>query len=216
MEYRVNTNDEWQSYAVNTLITLENVGDYVQFRNNKNTLSTSNSDYAQFVMTGKISGSGNIQSLLNYSSTTTAYCYRRLFQGCSALVAPPDLLATTANYYSYASMFNSTGIKTPPKISATSVSNFCCYYMFEKCANLVAAPELLATTLADHCYYNMFKNCSSLNYVKVHFTDWNVSYYSTTDWLNGVSASGTFTKPSALSEEYSVNKIPSGWTVVNY
>lgn len=216
LKYRTDVNGEWQPYTINTVIPLDNVGDYVQFRNNNNTLSISNSDYAQFIMSGKISGSGDIQSLLNYSSITPAYCYRRLFQGCSALTTPPDLTATSIGYYSYASMFNSTGIKTPPIISATSVSNFSCFYMFENCAQLLSAPELLTTTLKDHCYSNMFKNCSSLNYIKVHFTDWKSSIQATDNWVNGVSASGTFIKSPSLTEEHSSSRIPNGWNVASY
>jgi hypothetical protein len=39
----------------------------------------------------------------------------------------------------------------------------------------------------------------------------------TTDWLEGVAASGNFTKASSMkSWETGTSGIPSGWTVANY
>jgi len=59
----------------------------------------------------------------------------------------------------------------------------------------------------------MFQICSSLNYIKVGATSWNTTYAS--NWVSGVSASGTFEKPSSTNIATGVNGIPSGWTVVN-
>ena len=57
-----------------------NVGDKVYFRakTENQTIGSSNSNYYQFVMTGKIAASGNIQTLLKADGSRTdvpSYCY---------------------------------------------------------------------------------------------------------------------------------------------
>ena len=58
----------------------------------------------------------------------------------------------------------------------------------------------------------MFKGCTKLNYIKVNFTEWGDE---TDGWVDGVSSTGTFIKPSRLRELYGINNIPIGWTVTN-
>ena len=72
--------------------------------------------------------------------------------------------------------------------------------------------DLIQTTLASNCYRSMFQGCTHLSLIKVHFTAWGAQ---TNNWVNNVLPTGTFYKPSALPEEFSTNKIPTGWTVVN-
>ena len=83
----------WQSYTIDDTITLTNKGDYIQYENSENTLSTSNANYCKFVMTGKIKGSGNIQSLVNYADGISAYGFYYLFNGCTSLTQAPALTA---------------------------------------------------------------------------------------------------------------------------
>ena len=71
--------------------------------------------------------------------------------------------------------------------------------MFYHCENLTTAPELPATTLVEQCYAVMFNGCSGLTSIRVHFTDWNDAENSTTSWVSGVSATGTFYYKSGLS-----------------
>ena len=102
-----------------------------------------------------------------------------------------------------------------------SIMNFsdtctaCCFQsLFAGCTGLLKAPGLYATTLAQDCYQWMFQNCSNLSSITVAFTDWS----SCDGWVDGVDGyvySGTFTKPSALSESYGSSYIPNGWTVIN-
>ena len=47
-------NGEWTAYSLNTVITLEKIGDRVAFQNSTNTLSTGNNNYLYFVLTGTI------------------------------------------------------------------------------------------------------------------------------------------------------------------
>ena len=118
--------------------------------------------------------------------------YRSMFQGCSNLVYPPELPATT--------------IKT----SAT----YCYDSMFKGCTSLTTAPVLPATTLAAYCCYQyMFRGCTSLNYIKAMFTTKPSTNY-TNNWVSGVASTGTFVKNSAATWNVTgVNGVPTGWTV---
>ena len=267
LKYRTRSGS-WQTYTPGTTVPLSAVGDYVQFWNTADQLSTGNSNYAQFAMTGTIAARGNTMSLMNFSkvtsqycfislfkncssltrspelpvsalatecyremfsgctSLTTApslqattlanYCYFRMLEGCSSLTTAPDLPATTLAQYCYYAMFNGcTSLTTAPSLPATTLATNCYSWMFINCTSLTTAPELPAAILAPSCYYGMFNGCTSLTSMNVNFTDWNSSNNSTINWVSGVSASGTFSKPSALSEEYGANRIPSGWTIIN-
>lgn len=59
----------------------------------------------------------------------------------------------------------------------------------------------------------MFQNCNKLASMDVNFSAWNPSN-ATTNWVNGVTASGTFTCPAELPDTRGTSKIPSGWTRV--
>ena len=150
-------------------ITL-NTGDTVRMKgNNSGGFSTSSSKYNQFQMTGKISASGNIMSLLyddNFERKLTIpcnYCFYYMFFGCAALTTAPKLPATTLANYCYHNMFSGcTNLTTAPNLPATTLVNSCYYNMFYRCTNLTTVPELPAKTLASNCYYYMFFGCTSL------------------------------------------------------
>ena len=114
----------WEVYTPGTTIALANIGDKVYFRGDNETVSESTKNYYKYVMSGKISASGNIMSLLDKTCSTVnvpAYCYYNMFNGCTALTTPPELPATTLANYCYASMFQScTGIK----LSTTQTSYY--------------------------------------------------------------------------------------------
>jgi hypothetical protein len=58
----------------------------------------------------------------------------------------------------------------------------------------------------------MFRNCTSLNYIKAMFTTTPSATY-TSNWINGVAATGTFVKNSAAQWDVSgANGVPTGWT----
>jgi hypothetical protein len=163
LQYRTSINDEWSTYTITTEITLTNVGDYVQFQNTNNQLSLDSNNYVQFVMTGKIAASGNIQSMLNYSTSCIPYCYYNMFEGCTSLVNVPELPATKLANDCYRYMFyGCTNLTTAPELPATNLARYCYSGMFARCTNLVNAPELPATTLADYCYSGMFSRCTNL------------------------------------------------------
>ena len=180
-------------------ITLD-VGGRVYFRNisaadkvtgfSKDYDYESGYNYYQFVMSGKISASGNVMSLVDCEVKTTTipseYCFYGLFEYCKSLISAPEL-------------------------PATGLAESCYESMFSMCTSLAEAPALPAEKLAEYCYWNMFKSCTNLNLVKVSFTEW--MDYATDNWLDGVAEEGTFICPDALDKATTgTGNIPEGWT----
>jgi len=240
LQYSLDNGNTWNEYIIDTIINLNNVNDNVQFKNTLDELSLNEYNYVHFSMTGKIKSSGNIQSLLNYSESCKPYCFYRLFVSCLSLVTAPELPSIILAKGCYDQMFRGCiSLTKAPELPATILANACylgmflscislvdapelpattlayqCYeQMFEGCTSLTKAPELPATILEGLCYTEMFSNCQKLNYIKVYFSEWNL--VNTRDWVDYVSPSGTFVKPSSLPEEYGKSRIPEGWTVVN-
>ena len=164
LEYRTNTNVEWQNYTLGTQINLANIDDWVEMRNRG--LQTNIGGGHKFVMTGKISASGNIQYLLDKTGellSAPANCYYEMFSGCTSLTTAPSLPATTLADYCYWQMFSGcTSLTTAPSLPATTLATNCYWRMFSGCTSLTTAPSLPATTLADDCYMGMFSGCTSL------------------------------------------------------
>ena len=123
----------------------------------------------RFKMTGKISASGNIMSLLYYDDFANRYSFesgdniKGLFQGCASLVEAPDFPATVLSPNCYESLFQDCiNLNKAPELPATTLANNCYASMFKGCESLTEAPVLPATTLADSCYEEMFSNCYNL------------------------------------------------------
>ena len=128
---------------------------------------------------------------------------------------------TLTKNYAFCNLFNNNKhiVNHPSKtlvLPATTLTNYCYYYMFRDCTYLTTAPALPATTLTNNCYYYMFKNCTNLSSVTCLATDISATS-CTSNWLDGVAASGTFTTPSSTdwSSKTGASGIPSGWTRVN-
>ena len=183
----------WEDYAVGEVIELPSIGDFVYLaagEGGNNAFSSSTRVYHEFVINGLVAASGDITSLRSFDleqTTLVANCYRNMFHGCTGLTSAPELPATTLATSCYNSMFNG-------------------------CTGLTSAPELPATTLARACYSRMFDGCTKLSLIKVHFTAWGSQ---TSKWVSNVASTGTFYKPSVLPDEFSEDRIPTGWTVVN-
>ena len=183
----------WEEYSVGDVIELPTVGDFVYLaagEGGNNSFSASANAYHKFVINGLVAASGDITSLRNFglAQTTLAnYCYGSMFRGC-------------------------TGLTSAPELPATTLATDCYHSMFQGCTGLTSAPELPATTLAGNCYSSMFYGCTKLSLIKVHFTAWGSQ---TSKWVSNVASTGTFYKPSALPDEFSTDRIPTGWTVVD-
>ena len=118
-----------------------------------------------FSSTGRYNVSNNIMSLIGcVSSTTNTYIFENIFKNSTNLINANNLvLSSTVSNYCYADMFNGcTALITPPELPATTMANNCYQYMFRDCTALTTAPALPATTLATSCYSQMFQNCTSL------------------------------------------------------
>lgn len=185
----------WEDFVIGTTKVELADGKKVYFRGDNNSFSDGNHGYLNFKISGSIAASGNIMSLLDKACKSVTipnnYCFYGLFEDCTVLTAAPELPATTLKDYCYG-------------------------MMFYDCTALTTAPELPATTLTAHCYEYMFQGCSSLNWIKVHFID-NYPFYSTYQWVYGVSDEGTFECPADSSliadNNYGPHGIPNGWVV---
>lgn len=151
---------------------------------------------ANIQSSGNIDVMGNIMSLIygdnfeNNSTISSIRTFTNLFRNNNKLTNAKDLVLPT-----------------------TSLTTGCYYQMFWGCTSLTTAPELPATTLVNSCYDSMFYGCTSLNYVKAMFTTTPSSSY-TSNWVSGVSSTGTFVKNSSATWDVTgVNGVPSGWTV---
>ena len=147
----------------------------------------------QFASTCRFECYGNIMSLLYENdfeeqiTIPSSYCFYSLFRACTNLEKAPELPATTLTYACYKSMFYG-------------------------CSNLTTAPVLPATTAEFESYGYMFYGCSNLNYIKMMATVLRANTLS--NWVTGVSASGTFVKNVNATWSGEGNSgIPRGWTV---
>ena len=184
----------WQAWD-GTEIILAEQGDYVEIKHQSEAQEPFLESDAHFnIVTNPTAASGNIMSLLNaeFENMTEIpfdNCYESMFHGCTGLTAAPELPATTLTEYCYSSMFSG-------------------------CTGLTAAPELPATTLAGGCYNAMFNGCTGLNYVNVTFTAFDDA---TENWLQNVSATGTFRCPAALdTSTRDESHVPAGWTIETF
>lgn len=141
-------------------------------------------------------------------------CYSSMFKGCTSLVTCPTIFATSVSYASFRSMFeNCRAMTSVPALPSTTLANYCYYGMFKNCASITNAPELPAATLVNNCYSQMFYNCAKIDYIKMLAT-----YISATgslsNWLYGVSSTGTFVKSASMTTLPSgASGIPNGWDV---
>ena len=143
-------------------------------------------------------------------------CYTSMFEECRNLTAAPALPAMNLALACYESMFfNCYNLSSVPDLPATGLADYCYHQMFKACAAISTAPALPATTLANHCYHGMFYGCSKLNNINVDFKYWDQFTNQTSDWVNGVSPTGTFYKSTDLPLLTGVDYIPEGWVVVN-
>lgn len=148
-------------------------------------------------------------------------CYYRMFYNCTSLQRGPNLPATQLATSCYENMFYGCTSMTngPGELPAEYLPAKCYASMFYNCSSLLRAPEIFATSWESgttaQVMRQMFNNCKALNWMKVHFTSWPSST-ATMNWVGGVPATGTFVKPTALTESFNARSIPTGWTVENF
>ena len=148
------------------------------------------------------------------ATTISGSCYASCFRGCNSLTYAPALPAETVGNSSYSRMFyGCSSLTEAPALPATTLNTSCYQYMFYGCSNITTAPDLLAADLYTTCYRQMFYGCSKLNYVKC-LAETNISTSSSvSSWLYNVASTGKFVKKSGISWSTGASGIPSGWTV---
>lgn len=179
----------WSSYTIWDTITLSNIGDKVYWKNTSSTttwFSSAWSDYYKFVMTWSIAWSWDITSLLNSNLTDTLlsdYCFKELFQLCTALTTAPKIPATTLTDYCYFGMFSQcTWLVSIGELPATTLAQRCYDSMFNNCTNLEVLPKLSATTLPNDCYSYMFNDCSKIKLSTSQTWTYQTAYRIPTTW----------------------------------
>lgn len=164
----------------------------------------------------------NADELFLPATTLIYFCYLGMFAYCtnleSAHIELPALRAKQ-NCYNYMFAHCNSLVTGPSELPATMVEFNCYTQMFYDCTSLVTAPEMpYAQKLSGSYYYaSMFKGCSSLNYIKALFnpgTNISSSSTDTFEWVDGVSAAGTFIKAAGTTWPTGTSGIPTGWTVV--
>lgn len=151
-------------YATCPMISLPNVGDSVMFRGTNRVFNSSAKNYMSFKMTGKISASGNLFSLIGfYEGNAPSYAFYHLFADCDSLVQAPEMNSLAVNSYCYRGMFlNCTSLTEPPLLIATDIYAYCYAEMFYGCTGLTKAPILPAVNIREGSYYSMFEGCTAL------------------------------------------------------
>lgn len=161
------------------------------------------------------------------ATTLATGCYQGMFNNCTSLTGvPKDLLpASYMMSACYAYMFAyCTSLVNPPDIHAIDTNFECFQQMFLNCTSLTDAPQLFAKKapyLYSRCFKWTFCGCTSLSSINVGFKDWYYPSYPneenspTYGWVDGVAATGVFTKPSGLTEQHGISFIPNNWQVIN-
>lgn len=205
----------WENMDSSTTLSVVQ-GDEIRFKG-------TNSEYCGKTIssTAQFNVKGNIMSLTNSDGFETATTvstrgFRMLFASNTGIVSAEDLVlpATTLGDYCYHYMFQAcTNLTSAPKLPATTLASGCYNNMFLGCVKLTKAPVLPATALTSYCYTAMFRGCSNIAYIKAMFVNLTPTN-AVTNWVNAVSASGTFVKnASATWTTTGNNGVPTGWTV---
>lgn len=219
--YSLDDGTTWTALAANTSTPTVSAGNKIMFK--ADSIWEYGEGCGTFSSTGQFNVMGNPISMLSGDTFTTAsnmpyVCYQ-MFKGCTGLISAENVYLGQVLVHYCEEMFSGcTSLVTPPALPDDFVSgsiSYCYQNMFAGCTSLTTAPELPAENISLGCYNYMFYGCTNLNYVKCLAK--NFAHAPTEDWLNGVSATGTFVKnPDAdWSEMTSGFGIPNGWTVVD-
>ena len=194
-QYSRNEGLGWTTFDSSTSVNIP-AGDTIIVRGSNQSDGTTG--IGNCTSTGKFNVYGNVMSLIygdNFIGQTTILPHQ-----LAGLFSYSPNLVSAQNLY----------------LPVTNIPVYGYQAMFFGCTSLTTAPVLPATTLGDYAYQYMFMNCASLNSITCLATD--ISAEGCTDyWVNGVAATGTFTKDSSMSSWTTGNSgIPSGWTVQDY
>ena len=153
--------------------------------------------------------------------TLPGYSCYEMFMGCAITQAPEIEAVTLTGTYNCYCMFRSCSSMTipPTVLKPETLTNSCYRGMFQLCTNLEESPFINARTLTSYSIQSMFYTASNLKRVTAMFTT-TPSTTVSNGWLNGVAATGIFTKNPNATWDQTVtrdgNTVPSGWTINDY
>lgn len=150
------------------------------------------------------------------ATTLAEDCYREMFRLCKKITSvDKELLpATSLAVACYRQMFNGCEkLTNAPDLPATTLQDHCYNSMFSACTALTAAPELPATDLVESCYYQMFHSCNKLTEIKCRATSGINSHNSTTEWVKGITTTGTFYHAAGVEWPKGNHGYPSNWSL---
>lgn len=115
-------------------------------------------------------------------------------------------------------MFSHTSIEHGPDLPATVGVEGCYDQMFYDCDTIEEPPMLNLTTLTTRCFNEMFRNSPNVNVIKLAYTGTfgSAPDHAFYNWVDGVSADGTFYYNGSDTSNFGSSAIPSGWTVQTF
>ena len=172
MYYSTDGRQTWNLWDYSD-ITLANVDDKVYFYgDNIDGFSKSEYDYSIFTLSGQLSVSGKIMSLITRygdRDIPNAHCFRELFKKAGALKDAQNLvLPSNTTDSCYQSMFWMTGITVAPNLPAETVTKRSYMQMFQHCGSLTTIQSFgmkrfdTSSSADSACCNNMFSECGSL------------------------------------------------------
>ena len=220
LEYSVD-NISWDSFIIGTTSITINNNEFIKFRGNYGTPSSST--YINFAFTGNglISASGDIRSLnmeydgLNWTvRNILPYQHKFLFNNCSKLIKAPNIGYRNIANFCYHSMFKGCSrLEIAPLLPAREIATGCYQGMFSGCTSLVRTPKLNAIDISEYgCYSDMFYGCTSLSEVYCYAASLNSNV---TYWLTNTASTGVFHTASSsyfILDDASEG-IPPNWKI---
>lgn len=217
----------WSPFDLTQATNTVNVpsGGKVYFRgDNSNGFNATVYDRYTFSMNVSHIAGGDSRSLISatdFENVTTMPqgCYCQLFVTNTTITGASDLLFPFANVSQdgMRALFNGcTSLTSIPSLSTiTSVGQDGLRY-FAAGSRITSVDLSSVKSVGTTGFVNAFNGCSQLNNVKcMNLDSWDTPKMS--GWLDGVAASGTFTKPLGLAIlRGSANTIPVGWTLSHY
>ena len=168
VQYSLDDGATWTVLTEGDSVVLAKKGDKALLKgNNPEGFSHDYLNCTQFVMSGSISASGSVMSLIDGKGESLTIpnkkCFYYLFSNCESLVQAPELPATHLADSCYANMFYfCTNLEKAPELPATELAEYCYFATFACCRKMVDVPQLPASVMVKGCYNSMFLGCYSL------------------------------------------------------
>ena len=171
----------------------------------------------------------------NGGSGSIGATYYSMFQDCSNLEVAADLYIQTQGFQSAYSMYRGCKKITDVKVfTKTLANNHCMQYFVADCDNLQSIDFDIDRVTHWGVLSNAMLNCKNLTKVSIKVKTWNHEQTTTThvaysNWMKGVSPTGTFICPKELAEATDgyydeegnfvkgvgrgVDTVPAGWYI---